>query len=443
MTTKLSQRLLAQHRRQYDIQLPLVQIDVKKYGKSKTTKQDLLLFRADDERWVYLPWRYINTLDISSNTTLNDTTLNDTLYTDTDQSSSIVLRDHQKPWFTIAYDTLTKHHTALLSIKTGGGKTIVAIAIAQYMVSRGLITRVTILVHRNILLDQWMDRIKQFAPELEPHIRVINICSVEKYFTSDSNACTSSFTDLLIVDEAHLFCSDIFFYRLLRCDCTYALALTATPERDDGRHILLTRLFGEPVVYTRVKQTFTVYVYHTLLSFNLHMNHVGVQWTSMLKEQSEHIGRTQLVVQVVKLLVSKGYIPLVLSKFINHCELLHDALSLCGKVVHAKQGTSIPSSNEYDIIVGTFTKCGTGFDAKVNALVLASDSTGTFEQTLGRVFRTQLPPIIIDFVDTGDDHGVWYKHLEKRLFYYDTCGGTVKHVHGVDEVNLNNINDQV
>jgi len=432
MTTKLSQHFFTRQRRQNKLELPIVQLDVKTYGKSKTTKKDILLFRADDEQWVYLPLRYVYTHglvgcsqdDVKPNVELGNGQL---------ELPSIALRDHQKVWFNTAYDTLIKYHTALLSIKTGGGKTVVAIALAQRMASLGLVDRIVVLVHRNILLDQWMERIAQFAPELESHIRVINICSVEKYFTLND---AGTFTDLLIVDEAHLFCSDVFFHRLLRCDCRYALALTATPERDDGRHVLLTQLFGEPVVYTRVEQEFTVFVYHTLLSFNLHMNHVGVQWTSMLKEQSEHVGRTQIVVQVVRLLVSRGYVPLVLSKFINHCELLHDALTTCGKVVHAKQGTSIPSSDDYNIIVGTFTKCGTGFDAKVNALVLASDSTGTFEQTLGRVFRTHLPPIIIDFVDRGEDHTVWYKHLEKRLFYYDTCGGTLKHIHGVDEIDV-------
>jgi len=50
--------------------------------------------------------------------------------------------------------------------------------------------------------------------------------------------------DLLILDEAHLLCTQNNLNRLLALEPKYVIVLTATPERDDGMEKILTALAG-------------------------------------------------------------------------------------------------------------------------------------------------------------------------------------------------------
>ena len=87
------------------------------------------------------------------------------------------------------------------------------------------------------------------------------------------------------------------------------------------------------------------------------------------------------------------------------------------------------SQQEYDVesrvLVGTNSKCGTGFDhPRLDTLLLAGDVEEYFIQYLGRVCRTrEVRPIIFDLVDNNP---ILKRHFNTRRGEYLEVGGTVR-----------------
>jgi superfamily II DNA or RNA helicase len=88
--------------------------------------------------------------------------------------------------------------------------------------------------------------------------------------------------------------------------------------------------------------------------------------------------------------------------------------------------TLLETEQEFDkdarILIGTTSKCGTGFDhPKLNALLLASDMDEYFIQALGRIFRKidEETPVVFDLIDKNR---VLYKHFESREEVYKEVG---------------------
>lgn len=390
--------------------VPTVSIETKHFlnkNKASTSKIRLVhVFTSDtgdtqDEKSTYcaFPWRLLESPPPPSFPWLSS------------PPTSIQLRDEQVEYVRIVKDTLDTSRTALLSLRTGGGKTVVALYLIAWMNVPTLI-----LVHRQLLVDQWRERIAQFLPEATN----IHVCIASSFHKSTLKTPT-----LLVVDEAHLFCAPTLFKVVMQCTCEAALALTATPERPDQRHKLLYALFGKPCVYNRVFREFTVLRLSTCFTFPLQFHVLAgersVDWTSMMIEQSKHELRNEWIVQITQELMRKGYTVLVLSKFIEQSKFLAGAIPNA----HYVEGTP---PKDIPCLVGTYSKCSVGFDERITALVLATDTTGSFEQTMGRMFRTQLPPVVVDLVDKGGDHRVWDKHYQHRKKYYTDLGGKVVNV---------------
>ena len=114
----------------------------------------------------------------------------------------------------------------VLSLPCGFGKTTVALAL-----SAQLKVRTMIVVHKEFLANQWVDKIKEFCPSATIG-RVQGMCMRE----FDKKAFDS--IGLLVVDEAHHIGAPAFSQFMFKVCPRYTLGLTATPERKDG----LTRL---------------------------------------------------------------------------------------------------------------------------------------------------------------------------------------------------------
>jgi len=70
------------------------------------------------------------------------------------------LKDVQKPVVDKVINTLNKNDATVLSLTTGFGKTVVGL----YTVSK-IKKKTLIIVHKEFLLNQWIERIKQFLPD--------------------------------------------------------------------------------------------------------------------------------------------------------------------------------------------------------------------------------------------------------------------------------------
>lgn len=117
----------------------------------------------------------------------------------------------------------------ILAYGTGVGKTYTSIMLIQSMYKRNPNLSVLVIVPTDVLKEQWQR-------ELAKH-QVFSICKVEIINTAIKHEYQ---VDLLILDEVHQYASEqnIEIFGCVRYK--YVLGLTATLERLDGRHELLT-----------------------------------------------------------------------------------------------------------------------------------------------------------------------------------------------------------
>ena len=112
---------------------------------------------------------------------------------------------------------------------TGYGKTRIAMMIIQSLYKRNPLLNVLVIVPTEVLKEQWqleLAKNKLFA-----------ICKVEIINTVIKNIYE---VDLLVLDELHAYCGENFITLFEVVKYKYVLGLTATFERLDGRHELLT-----------------------------------------------------------------------------------------------------------------------------------------------------------------------------------------------------------
>ena len=85
------------------------------------------------------------------------------------------LKPHQVDFCNTILKELRLNNSCIACMTTGGGKTIVALWLAAQLKKRTLI-----IVHKEFLLNQWIERIKQFLPNASIGIIKQNKCEIDK-----------------------------------------------------------------------------------------------------------------------------------------------------------------------------------------------------------------------------------------------------------------------
>jgi superfamily II DNA or RNA helicase len=336
------------------------------------------------------------------------------------------LRPEQKEVRKEAIKQLSNSGSVLLSMYCGFGKSSTSMKLSCDI---GLKT--LIIVNKLILIKQWEEGIKTFCPNASVqklttkskkdncNFYIINAQNVEKMGKS-------FFSDIgtVIVDEAHLIMAETLSRCLQWVTPRYLIGLTATPYRVDGLNALLDLYFGKYKIIRTLWREHIAYKVSTGFKPTIELAQNGrVNWSSVLESQASDIDRNELIIKILKHYSERNF--LVLTKRVAQGEYLVKRLMEEGENVTSLFGSNQEYNVTSRILVGTNSKCGTGFDhAKMDALLLACDLEQYFVQYLGRVFRTKdVKPIIFDLVD---DYSLLSKHFNTRQKIYRELGGEVK-----------------
>ncbi len=160
--------------------------------------------------------------------------------------SGLILRDYQQECVAAINGAVGRGVDRQLAVlPTGGGKTIVFGTVAAEAVGAG--ERVLVLAHRDELLTQARDKLLSIAPELEMSIGFVKasrndvdspvvIASVQTLAREARlNQLPQDFA-LTVVDEGHHAIADSY-QRVMNHVAGPILAVTATPERADGKSL--------------------------------------------------------------------------------------------------------------------------------------------------------------------------------------------------------------
>ena len=146
----------------------------------------------------------------------------------------------------------------VLSLGCAAGKTVMAL----YCISR-LRKKTLIVVHKEFLLHQWMERIQQFLPRARVGIikaqvvdvidKDIIIASLQSLSMKDYMSSTFKGVGFLIVDETHRIATHVFSKALPKISVMYTLGLSATVVRKDGMHKAFLWWLGD-IVFARKRE---------------------------------------------------------------------------------------------------------------------------------------------------------------------------------------------
>ncbi|MEM1008422.1 MAG: DEAD/DEAH box helicase, partial [Myxococcota bacterium] len=151
-----------------------------------------------------------------------------------------------RPYQQHAINAIRKSRSGVIVIPTGGGKTMVAMALAAT-----LQTRTLFIVHTRELLRQTQQSVERFL-HTQPGVagggkwapKDFTIALVQTLCKRDLEGFADQF-GLVIVDEAHHAPAQSYRELLRSFPARYRVALTATPFRKDGLHNLLWMQFGD------------------------------------------------------------------------------------------------------------------------------------------------------------------------------------------------------
>jgi superfamily II DNA or RNA helicase len=330
-------------------------------------------------------------------------------------------------------------HDGLISLQTGGGKTVCALYIASQLKLPTLV-----LVHNTFLRDQWLERIGAFLPDarigrvqgevLDIENKDIIVAMLQSLSMKDYPPATFKSIGLVIVDECHHIASEAFSQSIPKITSKYMLGLSATPERKDRLMHVINWFLG-PMLYKsdtadkiddKVKVEYFEFdppdkEFNTII-----YNDANVMFTSlMINKVVDYEPRNKFLIEILKdVFEEKNRQVLVLTDRVEHTKKLFEMLppeiqaltGILGREVKSEQRTILCETKR--ILIATYAMCKEGFDlATLNTLLIAT-SRPDVDQIVGRIMRVEketrkVHPLILDVVDPA-----FRRQFQERLQLY-------------------------
>ena len=171
------------------------------------------------------------------------------------------LRDYQEPVVNKYINYVLKQQTAagLLELPCAWGKTSGSLYILSQLKKKTLV-----IVHKEFLMNQWVERIQQFIPNarigriqgqiIDIEDKDIVLCMLQSLVLKDYPDNTFESFGFTIIDEVHHISSQSFSNALFKIVTKYMLGLSATMERKDGTTDVFKMFLGQ-VIHKAVRNT--------------------------------------------------------------------------------------------------------------------------------------------------------------------------------------------
>lgn len=317
--------------------------------------------------------------------------------------------------------------------------TVTAIALATALKKKTLI-----IVHKEFLMNQWVESIEKFTTADIGIIRQKKVQVDDKDFVVgmlQSLASRKYPKDVLgsfgtvIIDECHHMGAPTFSKAFFKTTCKNIIGLSATVNRTDGMSHVFMKHIGS--VKYQVKRendsAVKVVVYKTRFQdTKMHFTwQKKISHVKMITDLVNSKQRNEFVLHIMRTLNVNRNI-LVLSERRKHLEYLSARLIELEPefktgfyVGGMKEKQLDETKNNARIIFATYQMAEEGFDCKkLDTLIMATPKK-RIEQTVGRILRKTVAerdvhPLIIDITDNLSNFlGLYYKRLNfyKRMKY--------------------------
>jgi len=316
-----------------------------------------------------------------------------------------------------------------------------------------------VVTHKEFLMDQWEERIRQFTTAKVGRIRqsVVDVKDKDIVIGMLRSLSIKDYpTDILqqfglvIYDEVHHAGSRVDSHALLKTSAQYTLGLSATPDRADGMTKVINWHIGNILYEMEKKYNYRVLVKKIYFRSNDPLFREKKIWfqgrmapshTSMTENITKIKTRNQLIVNMIDILKGMGRKILVLSYRVEHLELLKkmvdDKIKLDGEthiynsyfyMGKTKRGEKRLAEKDGHIIFATMQLAEEGLDiSHLDTVIFALPvsiqkdkknkkkikSSKALIQSIGRILRNdkledlRQIPLVVDLSDMFSIYSSW------------------------------------
>ncbi len=332
------------------------------------------------------------------------------------------LRENQKPVVeAFIKSTKTVNGGGIICLGCGFGKTIISLYILSLLKKKTLV-----VVHKEFLANQWIDRINFFLPSakvgkiqqntVDVEEKDIVIAMLQSISMKDYPSHIFETFGFVIIDECHHLGAEVFSKALPKINTRYMLGLSATPDRKDGLRKVFEFYLGDMVFCIKGREPEKVLV--NLIEYNCINPNFCKEYTNfkgqiiapkMINQIGEDPERLKLIIEELKSLIEQKRKILILSDRRNHLSDIKKEIDLIynditGYYVGGTKQEILRESENKQIILGTYSMASEGMDIPaLNTIILATPKTDV-EQSVGRILREKkevrlFDPLIIDIID--------------------------------------------
>jgi superfamily II DNA or RNA helicase len=297
-----------------------------------------------------------------------------------------------------------------------------------------------IIVHKEFLMNQWIERIEQFLPGARvgkiqgPIINIddkdIVIGMLQSLSMKEYPASVFESFGLTIIDEVHHISSEVFSNSLFKLVTKNMLGLSATMNRKDGTTSVFKMFLGDIIFKGKRDEERAVTVraieyYVDDDDFNeVKLDYRGKpQYSTMISKLCEYNRRSEFILKVLSDMLNENpnQQVMILAHNKNLLKYLHDAvahrnIATVGYYVGGMKESALKETESKKVVIATYAMAAEALDIKtLTTLIMATPKTD-IEQSVGRILREKhSSPVVVDIVDS---HDLFKNQWRKRKTFY-------------------------
>lgn len=302
-----------------------------------------------------------------------------------------------------------------------------------------------VVVHKEFLMDQWVERMQQFLPGVKIGIAQQNVCDYTGkhvvvamvHSLADPGRYPDSFYNwpgLVITDEVHRIGAKTWSPVPAMFPARYRIGVSATPRRKDGADNVFYYHMGrilfaakEQRMVPRVRRVWSNFRFAKTPNFNPNVISRSVLVNILCKSRA----RNRLIVSQAALAAKAGRKILVLSERLEHLSTLEamllkemkDEPPTTGYYVGGMTAEERAEAATKQVIFATVQFASEGMDIPPLDTLFITSPQSDIEQAVGRILRPypgKKEPIVVDFRD--DKVAKFKRNGESRDRYYKRIG---------------------
>jgi superfamily II DNA or RNA helicase len=343
----------------------------------------------------------------------------------------------------------------LLGDYTVTHNTVMALKILSELKKKTLI-----LVHKEFLMNQWIERIGEFLPsarvgkiqcskfEIEGNDIVIGM--IQTIYSRQFPITAFQCFGLTIIDEVHHIGSEEFSKTLLKIVTPYMLGISATVERKDGLTRILNMFIGDKIYSEERSSDDPVCVRGIVFhSEDPEFNETiydwkgNTQYSSMITKICEFGPRSDFIVRVLKDLILENPENQIMVLAHNRSLLTylyeainHQGISTTGYYIGGMKEAKLKETETKQIVLATYAMAAEALDIKTLSTLVMVTSKTDIEQSVGRILRIRHKnPIVVDIIDR---HESFMNQWTKRKTFYRKCNYKISMI---DSIKYNGFTD--